>query len=262
MADPITITTTFITLATFIKDLIEVGQSIKRSIEKVAENRRCIRELTDDVLHTLADLANLTRGQEDIFQAPALSSALGDLKANMIYVHSTCLKIRPVQRGPGLRGLGSQIMIWMKRDDVEGKIRRLKEHVNKCYLQFAVFAVARIEQRTARIEDTSLSTANTTLRLEQTLMVNQVENQVRWRQVEVLMARMLLETEFGENIMNQTIEIISSVGFTNSRMLPHFTFVEGSHTPVSRIPVSFDRSLVLGQYLPEVGCEPNFRSRS
>jgi hypothetical protein len=35
MADPITITTTIITLATFIKDLIDVGQNIKRSIEKV-----------------------------------------------------------------------------------------------------------------------------------------------------------------------------------------------------------------------------------
>jgi hypothetical protein len=33
--DPLTITTTFITLATFIKDLIDVGEGIRRSIEKV-----------------------------------------------------------------------------------------------------------------------------------------------------------------------------------------------------------------------------------
>ncbi|KAJ6594608.1 hypothetical protein B0H19DRAFT_1247268 [Mycena capillaripes] len=79
--DPITATTRVITLATFIKGLIEVGQNIRRSIEKVGENRRRIRELTDDVLRTLADFANLTRGQEDTFHAPALLSALGYLKA-------------------------------------------------------------------------------------------------------------------------------------------------------------------------------------
>ncbi|KAJ7140987.1 hypothetical protein C8R44DRAFT_866657 [Mycena epipterygia] len=81
MVDPITATTTIITLVTFIKDLIDLGQSIKESIEKVTENRRRIRDLTNDVLRTLADLANLSRGHEDEFEAPALLSALGNLKA-------------------------------------------------------------------------------------------------------------------------------------------------------------------------------------
>ena len=94
--DPLTVTTTFITLGTFIKDLIEVGQSIQRSIEKVrnpstvkrlliftqvGENRRRIRELTNDVLRALVDLADLTRGKDDAFQAPVLLTALGNLKA-------------------------------------------------------------------------------------------------------------------------------------------------------------------------------------
>jgi hypothetical protein len=50
-------------------------------MNQVGENRRRIRELTKDVLRTLADLASLTRGQEDTFQVPALLSALGNLKA-------------------------------------------------------------------------------------------------------------------------------------------------------------------------------------
>jgi hypothetical protein len=33
--DPLTITTTIMTLASFIKELIEVGESIRSSIEKV-----------------------------------------------------------------------------------------------------------------------------------------------------------------------------------------------------------------------------------
>ncbi|KAJ7933978.1 hypothetical protein B0H13DRAFT_1855829 [Mycena leptocephala] len=207
--DPITITTTLITFSSFIKDLIEIGQSIQSSIEKVGENRRRIRELTNDVLRTLADLANLTRGQEDTFQAPALLSALGNLKAEMLHVVSMCYKISPVQR-PGFRGVGSHIKVWMKRDDLERKIGHLKEHVNKCYLQFMAFSAARIEQTTARIEDTSVQVAHTTLRVEQTLVVNNVENQVRLRRLEGMMARVLLETQFGQNVLNQTIQAISS----------------------------------------------------
>jgi hypothetical protein len=37
MLDPITFTTTLLTLGNFIQELIEVGQSIKRSIEKVRD---------------------------------------------------------------------------------------------------------------------------------------------------------------------------------------------------------------------------------
>jgi hypothetical protein len=40
MVDPVTFTTTVITLATFVKDLIDIGESIHRSIEKVCELHR------------------------------------------------------------------------------------------------------------------------------------------------------------------------------------------------------------------------------
>ncbi|KAF8133059.1 hypothetical protein K438DRAFT_1998337 [Mycena galopus ATCC 62051] len=135
--DPITFTTNFITLATFIKDLIEVGESIRQSIEKVGENRRQIRELTEDVLRTLYGLANLTCGREDTFQGPELLGALENLKIEMLHVHAKCRKISNVQL-PGFRAVGSQFKAWVKRDDLEKKIRGLKEHVNKCYLQFTV----------------------------------------------------------------------------------------------------------------------------
>ncbi|KAJ7502518.1 hypothetical protein B0H11DRAFT_1854697 [Mycena galericulata] len=208
--DPITATTTLITLATFIKDLIEVGQSIKESIEKVSENRRRIRELTNDVLRSLVDLANLTRGHEDAYQAPALLGALGDLKADMLYVLETCRKISPVERSPGFRGIRSQIKAWRKRDEVEREIRRLKEHVINCIMKFTAFSTARNEQRTARIEDISLDHVNTTLRVEQTVVVSHTENQVRLRRLEGMVAQVLLETPFGQKIADRTMEIILS----------------------------------------------------
>ncbi|KAJ7482164.1 hypothetical protein B0H11DRAFT_1213073 [Mycena galericulata] len=196
--DPITATTTLITLATFIKDLIEVGQNIKESIEKVSDNRRQIRELTNDVLRSLADLANLTRGHEDAYQAPALLASLGDLKADTFHVLEICRKISPVKHSPGFRGFRSQLKVWMKRDEVEVEIRRLKEHVINCYTKFTAFSTARNEQRTARIDETTthiedmlVETVNTTLRVEQTAVV-------------------LLETPFGQKIADRTMEIILS----------------------------------------------------
>ncbi|KAJ7142777.1 hypothetical protein C8R44DRAFT_761092 [Mycena epipterygia] len=192
MADPITVTTTLITLATFIKDLIDLGQSIKSSIEKaslasvlVGENRRRIRDLTDDILRTLGHIADLSRGHEDSFQIPELLTALGNLKADMLYVYGVAGRISPPAGTRRHRGFGFQFKAWMKRDDIEGEIRRLREHVNNCYLQFTVMNAF----STARTEHTSRRVENTSLRVEQALVVNRVEN---------------------HNVMNQTIEIISS----------------------------------------------------
>ncbi|KAJ6463304.1 hypothetical protein DFH09DRAFT_566445 [Mycena vulgaris] len=194
--DPITITATFITFATFFKDLIELGHAIKQSIEKIGKNRRRLGELTDDVLHTLSNLANLMRGHEDEFPAPALLSALGNLKADMIYVLSVCREISPAQSAPGFRGFKTQLKVWMKRDEVEEGIQHLKAHVDRCYLRFTAFSAARIE--------------HTSFRVEQTLIVNNVENQVRLKRLEGMMARLLFDTKFGQNVINQTIEIIGS----------------------------------------------------
>ncbi|KAJ6493833.1 hypothetical protein DFH09DRAFT_1290726 [Mycena vulgaris] len=215
--DPITATTTIITLFGFITKLIEVGHSIKCSIEKardsflfVSENRRQIRDLTDDILRTLAELAVLCREHEKELQAPALLGALGNLMAEMLHVLSTCQKMSPVQPSPRFRALGFQIKLWIKRDDIEAEIRRLKEHVNKCYFEFTAFSAARIEQTTARIEDTSHRAVNITLRVEQSLIVNHVENKVKLQQLEGMMARLLLETKFGQDVMKQTNNIIAS----------------------------------------------------
>ncbi|KAF7346581.1 Tetratricopeptide repeat family [Mycena sanguinolenta] len=207
--DPITATTTIITLATFIKDLIEVGQNIQRSIEMVSENRRRIRDLTNDIVRTLVEIANLTRGKEDTFQAPALLSALGNLKQDMLYVLSACNRIAPSER-PGFRGFRSQIKAWMKREDIEAEIRRLKEHVNKCHVQFTAISVARIERSTTRIEDIALDSINTHLRVEQRLIGHHVENRAMLQRVQGMMAQVLIETSYGQNVMTRTAQVISS----------------------------------------------------
>ncbi|KAJ7140912.1 hypothetical protein C8R44DRAFT_866590 [Mycena epipterygia] len=195
MPDPISATTTVITLATFIKDLLDLGQSIKRSIEKVGDNKRRIHDLTEDILRTLVSLAELLSGRENTFKAPQLLSALGDLKADMLYVLAVTRQVAP-KRGSGLRGLRSQFKNWLRREDIEVEIGNLKEHINKCFIQFTVFSASRIEY--------------TTLRVEQAVIVNNVENEVKLRRLEGLMARVLVETQFGKNFVQETANIIAS----------------------------------------------------
>ncbi|KAJ7233937.1 hypothetical protein C8J57DRAFT_1531986 [Mycena rebaudengoi] len=113
MSDPITIATTIITLATFLKDLIDIGQNIKRSIEKASRSGR-----------TEGAYANLRRR----FSKPELLFALGELKADMIHVLSIITKFSSAERRQGLRAFPALIKVWLKRDDIESEIKRLKEH--------------------------------------------------------------------------------------------------------------------------------------
>ncbi|KAJ7920674.1 hypothetical protein B0H13DRAFT_1986677, partial [Mycena leptocephala] len=215
--DPITATTTLITLATFTTDLIKLGQDLMASIEKVSDNRRRLRDLTNEVLRTLADLANLTRGHDGTFGTPALLTALGNVKGHMLHIREECQRISSSECGPTFRRARNRIKLWWNRDEIEAEIRRLKERVNDCYIQFMVFSVSRTEftsvriERTAgRIEDIALQAVNTSLRVEQTLITNTLENQPRLQRLQGMMTGFLLDTTFGRNVMNQTTETISS----------------------------------------------------
>ncbi|KAJ7034023.1 hypothetical protein C8F04DRAFT_600360 [Mycena alexandri] len=192
MPDPISVTTTFITLATFIKDLLDLGQSIKHSIDM---NNVFVSELTKDVLSTLATLQELTVGQERAFEAPQLLHALANLKAEMLYVLSKTERLAPSD-GTGLRRLSSKFKAWVKRDDIEAAIQNLKELVNKCYIWFTAFSVARTEYATLSLENSTIA--------------YNIENSARLHRLEAMIAQLLLGTQFGNTVMQRTAETITS----------------------------------------------------
>ncbi|KAJ7633433.1 hypothetical protein DFH06DRAFT_692295 [Mycena polygramma] len=205
MPDPISAATTFITLATFIKDLLDLGQSIRRSIEKTRANGRLIRALADDIVAILAALCELTAGRESNFLAPPLLRALGDLKADMLYAHAVIESLVPTaRRKHGIRGLGSHFRNWLRRDDVGMVIQDLKDHINKCYIQFTAFSAARTEY--------------TTVRVEQAMLIHGVENSVKLLRLEGMIAELLLNTPFGNNIMHQAADAISSKDSTHETL--------------------------------------------
>jgi hypothetical protein len=85
-----------ITLGSFVKDLVELVQNIKNSIDKVlesqfayhlalsaaqvGENKERLSKLRDDVVGTLNGLTQLANGYEDRKPSPELLAALQRLK--------------------------------------------------------------------------------------------------------------------------------------------------------------------------------------
>jgi hypothetical protein len=84
-----------ITLGSFVKDLVELVQNIKNSIDKVrdsqfghhllsiaqvSENKERLSKLRDDVVGTLNGLTQLANGYEDRKPSPELLAALERLK--------------------------------------------------------------------------------------------------------------------------------------------------------------------------------------
>ncbi|KAJ7646583.1 hypothetical protein FB45DRAFT_178121 [Roridomyces roridus] len=97
--------------------------------------------------------------------------------------------------------------MWIKRDKIESEIRRLREHVMSCYIKFTAFSTARIEQK---VESAAGASMDTTLRIEHRAVVHHAENQGKLRHIEGMMARVLLEERYGQDVMKRTVEIIAS----------------------------------------------------
>ncbi|KAJ7141079.1 hypothetical protein C8R44DRAFT_931415 [Mycena epipterygia] len=83
----------------------------------------------------------------DFFQEPDLCAASRSNPNDLATSHNISKSLRAIQdfsdinalgslKDPGLQGFRSQIKVWMKRDDIEAEIKRLKEHVDQCYSNF------------------------------------------------------------------------------------------------------------------------------
>ncbi|KAJ6555614.1 ankyrin repeat-containing domain protein [Mycena vulgaris] len=151
--DPLSLTTAAITVGTCLKDLVELALKIKESTDKVGENKKHLQELTDDVVRTLDGLVNLTAGNEDVFQAPALFMALGGLQQKMKQVLEGCREI-PVATDPS-QGRTERFKSRVKRlwngAEIEAEIKSLQEHTNDCYTKFMLFSTARTEGKIVQI---------------------------------------------------------------------------------------------------------------
>ncbi|KAJ7842775.1 hypothetical protein B0H13DRAFT_2286687, partial [Mycena leptocephala] len=141
---------TGITLGTFIKDLVELVQDIKNSIEKVGENKERLSKLRDGVVSTLNGLTKLTEAHEYKEPSPELLSALENLKSYLRHIQDKCQRQASRQRTSKVSGVDT-FKSWWKRNEIEAEIKRLDEYKNECYTQFTLFSTARTEGKTVQI---------------------------------------------------------------------------------------------------------------
>ncbi|KAF8208245.1 ankyrin repeat-containing domain protein [Mycena galopus ATCC 62051] len=153
-----------ITLATFVKDVVELCQDIQDSIDQVGENKEQLLKLRGDVEETIYGFAQLTKGYETHAPSPELSTALEDLKSHLESIHNKCKKASQH---------ASWFKSWWKRDKIDREIKRLNDLKKDCYEQFTLFATARTEGKVDRITDTTtrieghaIQILNTTTRIE------------------------------------------------------------------------------------------------
>ncbi|KAF8961142.1 hypothetical protein BDZ97DRAFT_1225851 [Flammula alnicola] len=146
MVDPLSVTLSVITLATALKDIIELGQKIKDSFAKVSQNLRNVQELAGEIVGTLQQLWEFCDRHYAVLNASdEMKAALRKLRKDMDSVYASCCKLIP----PSSEKLVGRVKIafysFKNRNRVEELITKLRNHVNKCREQFMLFALMRIE---------------------------------------------------------------------------------------------------------------------
>ncbi|KAJ7852307.1 hypothetical protein B0H13DRAFT_40187 [Mycena leptocephala] len=161
-----------ITVGTFVKDLVQLVQNIKNSIDKVSENKERLSKLRDEVVGTLNGLTKLTEANEYKEPSPELLSALENLKSYLRHIQDKCQRQASRQRTSRVSGVDT-FKSWWKRSEIQAEIKRLDECRNECYTQFTLFSAARTEGKTvqianntARVEKGTVQIAGTTARID------------------------------------------------------------------------------------------------
>jgi len=147
--EPLSIVVTAITLATCLKDIIELGRQIKSSIDKPGKNKKRLQSLTDEIINGLVDLQSFYQSCQDVLDgSEELLVALEGLRTEMHELLERCL-----HTPSGANDSNGRIAVakakfkaWKRRKDLESDIVHLKERVHACHVRFQTRASVRIER--------------------------------------------------------------------------------------------------------------------
>ncbi|KDR80459.1 hypothetical protein GALMADRAFT_136937 [Galerina marginata CBS 339.88] len=159
--DPFSIALATVSLTTAVKDLAELVQKLDRSFSKPAENIRNAEMLAAQVRQTLDQLKQFCDEQEEILSnANDMKVALSDLIKDMELVYDKCSGIKSVTAKKKIDKFKATFGAWKNRNKVQSEIKELMNRVNRCYTQFTMFSIMRIEKRQVISSDTRAQTSN------------------------------------------------------------------------------------------------------
>ncbi|KAF4609969.1 hypothetical protein D9613_010371 [Agrocybe pediades] len=144
--DPLSGVLAGITLATAVKDVVELAQKLSKSFKKPGRNLRAARELAGDVLDTTHRLKDFYESHQTILdQSQEMKHFLSELEGEMRTVYNKCCQTFPAYPMSKIGRIKNTVFAWRSAGKVERQLLNLKNRVNKCYIHFMMFAVMRIE---------------------------------------------------------------------------------------------------------------------
>ncbi|KAF9480572.1 hypothetical protein BDN70DRAFT_978724 [Pholiota conissans] len=152
--DPLSITLAVITLATALKDIIDIAQDIHDSFSKLPQNYRNAQRLATLMLKTLREIQDIYQENTAVFDRTShLRKATDDLRDIYVlpshklpstfnreirYAHKQCMHLIPPISEKSLVKLKFAVYSFLTRKKVEELLSDLNEHVNRCSQQFLV----------------------------------------------------------------------------------------------------------------------------
>ncbi|KAJ8473698.1 hypothetical protein ONZ45_g16202 [Pleurotus djamor] len=143
--DPLALTTS----------IIELGLSIKESIDKFAERRSHAKELANDALVNLRYIAGFYEENQSMLSHEALGplrDSLDLLKSDLNRVHKRCQIYEPKQDTPRLKRLAKPLKLWMDSDKIEADLIQIEKRIQASMNRISLLSGARVEVRVTKIE--------------------------------------------------------------------------------------------------------------
>ncbi|KAL0955755.1 hypothetical protein HGRIS_001970 [Hohenbuehelia grisea] len=166
--------------------VVQICHKLKQSVDKVAQNRRRLKELVDDVAEELADFEKVLQSLFPVDHAGPtdLRDSLDHLLQELRRILDACQSLATVPKRRYLVLVRSRFHSWKMRDDVEEDILRLREKIKTCRSRF-----------------TSTSSART----EHSVLVLTSEHRAHMNRVEGLVSRLLVDSNGSSNCFNRSI---------------------------------------------------------
>ncbi|KAJ7592546.1 hypothetical protein C8J56DRAFT_1023581 [Mycena floridula] len=128
-----------------IKEVIDLGLEIRKSIEKVRCNKETSNRLSTEIACDLSKLQSLMHGYS--FHADEqLHAELHDVKQEMTAVHEICVELIPKADKTVMSLTRAKLKAWRKRNDIEAELIQLKNRVHDCLFKFTIVE-SRIQSR-------------------------------------------------------------------------------------------------------------------
>ncbi|KAJ7788104.1 hypothetical protein B0H14DRAFT_3504662 [Mycena olivaceomarginata] len=237
-----------ITVATFIKDLVELGRNIKHSIDQVSENKEQLSRLGDEVTGTLSSLVKLTQGFDNAQPSLDLSTALEDLKSHLERIYKKSKQV-------------FQHTLWFKswwnRQKIDQDIKRLNELKKDCYEQFTLFSTARIEGKADQIVDTTARIQSTADRVTDTT----TRTQATAVQIADITTRIEAETEQITSTTAQIQTDIAQVASTSARIEDSTSFLMNTTYRIEQTTNEVQLSVLQARLEKWLEYPPNMKRR-